>query len=66
MLILARKHGEAIFIGVNAEIRIHVLDIQGRTVRIGIEAPKETPVHREEIYERIQKEKIDRGMEGNK
>jgi len=66
MLILSRRIEEAIFIGENAEIRIHVLGVQGRCVRLGIEAPKEMPVHREEIYERIQKERIDKEMEGNK
>lgn len=57
MLVLSRKIEEVIYIGNNAEIRIHILGVQGRNVRIGIEAPKDVPVHREEIYKRIQKEK---------
>ncbi len=63
MLIRTRKIEEAIYIGNNAEIKIRVLDVQGRTVRLGIDAPREIPVHREEIYERIQAEK---GTEGEK
>ena len=56
MLILARRVGEAIFVGDNAEIQVRVLGVNGNQVRFGINAPKETPVHREEIYERIQRE----------
>lgn len=55
MLILTRKPGETIVIGDN--IRIAVLGIEGRQVRIGIDAPKEVAVHREEIYDKIQAEK---------
>lgn len=57
MLILSRRIEESIFIGENAEIKITVLGMQGRNVRIGIQAPKDLPVHRQEIYERIQDEK---------
>ena len=56
MLILTRRVGEAIFVGDNAEIQVRVLGVKGNQVRFGINAPKETPVHREEIYERIQRE----------
>jgi carbon storage regulator len=52
VLILTRKSGESIAIG--DKIRIRVLDIRGRQVRIGILAPNEMPVHREEVYDRIQ------------
>ncbi len=52
MLILTRKSGESIVIGDN--IRITVIDIKGNQIRLGIEAPHETSVHREEIYKKVQ------------
>lgn len=55
MLILTRKIGESIMIG--DDIKINILGVRGGQVRIGLEAPNEVPVHREEIYFRIQKEK---------
>jgi len=51
MLILSRRQGEAIRIGDNIEVKI--MACSGGNVRIGISAPSEIPVHREEIYERI-------------
>ena len=54
MLILTRKSDESIVIGNN--IQIKVLKIQGNQVHIGIEAPKDISVYREEIYEQIRKE----------
>ena len=54
MLILTRRSNETLVIGNN--ISITVLDIQGNQVRIGINAPKEISVHREEVYLRIQDE----------
>lgn len=54
MLILTRRVGETIRIGDNIEVV--VLGVKGNQVRIGTNAPKDLPVHREEIYQRIKKE----------
>jgi len=55
MLILTRRVGESLMIDDN--ITITVLGVKGQQVRIGVEAPREVSVHREEIYRRIQNEK---------
>ncbi|NKB75467.1 MAG: carbon storage regulator CsrA [Gammaproteobacteria bacterium] len=54
MLILTRRIGESVYIG--DEVRLTVLGVRGNQVRIGINAPKDVPVHREEIYHRIKHE----------
>ena len=56
MLVLTRKLGESIRIG--DSIVVKIVDLDGRHVKLGIEAPKNVTVNREEIYERIQKENL--------
>ncbi|QUX94716.1 carbon storage regulator [Marinomonas sp. CT5] len=57
MLILTRRVGETLMVG--DEVSVTVLGVKGNQVRIGINAPKDVSVHREEIYLRIQKEQDD-------
>jgi carbon storage regulator len=59
MLILTRRVGESLMIG--NELTVTVLAVKGSQVRIGINAPKEVAVHREEIYERVKQEKAEDG-----
>jgi carbon storage regulator len=56
MLILTRRVGESLMIG--AEVTVTVLAVRGNQVRIGIDAPKHVEVFREEVYERVQNEKM--------
>ncbi len=63
MLILSRRPGEVITIG--HEIRVKVLEIKGRQVKLGIEAPAHIPVHRREIYEKIQEENVKAALGGD-
>lgn len=63
MLILTRRVGESLIIG--DDVTITVLGVKGNQVRIGVNAPKDISVHREEIYQRIMKEKND-GSESDK
>ncbi|BDZ72588.1 MULTISPECIES: carbon storage regulator CsrA [Methylophaga] len=55
MLILTRRVGESLIIG--DDVVVNVLGVKGNQVRIGVDAPKDVTVHREEIYDRIQAEK---------
>tara|TARA_Y100000588_G_C14104772_1_gene860428 strand:- start:179 stop:373 length:195 start_codon:yes stop_codon:yes gene_type:complete len=61
MLILTRRIGETLIIG--DDVNITVLGVKGNQVRLGINAPKDVSVHREEIYLRIQQEKQDNDSE---
>lgn len=55
MLVLSRHRDESIVVGDN--VIITIVDIRGDKVRLGIQAPRETPVHRREVFEAIQREK---------
>lgn len=55
MLILSRRVNETLVVG--DDVKISILRVDGQQVRIGIEAPKDVPVHRLEIWEKIQQEK---------
>ena len=62
MLILTRKAGETVLIG--DDISITVLSVRGNQVKLGVQAPKEVSVHREEIYQRIKQMK-DEQLDGS-
>ena len=59
MLVLTRRIGETLIISDN--IRVTVLDVSGNQVRLGVTAPREVPVHREEVAERIRAEAANSG-----
>jgi len=61
MLVMTRKRGEAIKLG--DDITLFVVDIRGDKVRLGIEAPIEMPVHRQEVYDAIQRDNDDRNTD---
>lgn len=56
MLILTRRIGETLVVG--DDVRVTVLGVKGNQVRLGVKAPKEVSVHREEVYNRIVKERL--------
>lgn len=62
MLILTRRVGETLVIG--DEVTVTVLGVKGNQVRIGVNAPREVSVHRQEIYDRIKQEQADSGDPG--
>ena len=61
MLILTRRVGESLMVG--DEVTVTVLGVKGTQVRIGVNAPKDVSVHRQEIYERIQAERLPSGTD---
>lgn len=63
MLILTRRVGETLMVG--DEVTVTVLGVKGNQVRLGVNAPKEVAVHREEIYERIKREQGDPAADGD-
>ena len=65
MLILTRRIGETVVIGEDSEISFTIIGIEGCQVRIGINAPKEIPVHRQEVAIRIINEKLKKASEYN-
>jgi carbon storage regulator len=61
MLILTRRVGETLMIG--DEVTVTVLGVKGNQVRIGVNAPRDVAVHREEIYERIKREQAEQAAQ---
>jgi len=57
MLVLTRKPNEALMLG--DEVKITILEVKGKQVRLGIEAPADIAVHRQEIYLRIEAERVE-------
>jgi carbon storage regulator len=61
MLVLSRKKNESIVVGEGKDaVTIVIVEIRGDKVRLGVEAPKEVPVHRREVYEAIRRNEINR------
>ena len=57
MLILARNIGEALIIG--DDVKVTILGVKGNQIKIGVDAPKNVTVHREEVYERVLEERAE-------
>ncbi|MEI8298967.1 MAG: carbon storage regulator CsrA [Pseudomonadota bacterium] len=64
MLILTRRVGETVMIG--EDVTVTVLGVKGNQVRVGVNAPREVAVHREEIFDRIKLEEAGHGESGNR
>ncbi len=56
MLVLTRKVGQTITVG--DDIRITIMEVRGTQVKLGVDAPRDVTIHRQEIYERIQQENV--------
>ncbi len=63
MLILTRRVGETLMIG--DEVTVTVLGVKGNQIRLGVNAPREVAVHREEIYDRIKQEQNEQPLENS-
>jgi len=59
MLVLSRNRGESFVI--DNKVIVTVVDVRGENVRLGVEAPKDVPVHRQEVYDAIQRAKVKLG-----
>ena len=59
MLVLSRHKGETIMIG--DDIEVSIVDIRGNKIRLGVDAPKEIPVHRREVFDAIEKQQDNEG-----
>ncbi len=60
MLVLSRKAGETIRIGEKGELSVVILGVKGNQVRIGVDAPRNMPIHRQEVFDRISTGEADR------
>jgi len=63
MLILTRRVGESLMIG--DDVSVTILGVKGNQVRVGVNAPRDVAVHREEIYERIKQEQLEQSTESD-
>ena len=56
MLVLTRRVSESVVIGKEKTVRVRVISVQGNQVKIGIDAPKHIPIHREEVFDQLHQE----------